>query len=118
MKYKHYAPTSPLCILSGSDEDIMDFINAAASDKRIGFLCYTEMIERFEGLDNIIAIPIGAKDNLPEQARNLFSALNAFNAFNNSEVSIIYSIEPKKTGIGEALYDRLIKAAGGEIIKA
>ena len=117
MKYKHYAPSSPLYILSGNDEDILNFVKTAArdnSDKSIGFLCYTEVVEHFKGVENITAIPIGAKDNLREQARNLFDVLNKFN---ETDVNIIYSIEPNKTNIGEALYDRLIKASGGEVIK-
>jgi len=110
MKYTHYSPDAPLYIISGGEQDIINFMKSR--DGKIGFLCYNEMLE-FAG-DNIIALSIGSRDNLEEQARNLFAALNKFN---NINIDIIYAVEPNKIKIGEAIYDRLIKAAGGKIIK-
>ena len=113
IKYAHYAPDAPLYILSGGDESIIDFIKKETRiNNNAGFLCFDEMSECFENNKNIISI--GPRNDLKEQARNLFGALNRFN---NLGVDIIYSIEPARTDIGEAIYNRLIKAAGGKIIK-
>ena len=113
VKYAHYAPDAPLCVLSGDDSAIIDFVKEKMQiNNNTGFLCFDEMLSRFAGNKNIISI--GARDNLKEQARNLFGALNKFNSLG---VDIIYSVEPEKTDVGEAIYNRLIKAAGGKIIK-
>ena len=115
MKYTHYSPDAPLYILSGGGEKIIDFIvkENQKKTKKIGFLCYNEMTGDFESED-LILISIGPKNDLKVQAKNLFDALNKFNS---SGADIIYSIEPERTDIGEAIYNRLIKAAGGKVIK-
>ena len=113
MKYTHYAPEAPLYILSGVEADIIAFVKSQHS-KKTGFLCYDETLEYFKDCSRIKAVSFGRRDNLNEQARALFGALHSFNEF---ELDVIYSVEPDKIDMGEALYDRLIKAAGGKIIK-
>jgi len=119
MKYTHYSPDAPLYILSGDDEKIIDFVKKSVGrddrgtpHARFGFLCFDEMLKYFTDHKNIISI--GQRNNLEEQAKNLFDALNKFN---NLGIDIIYSVEPVRSEIGEAIYNRLIKAAGGKIIK-
>jgi L-threonylcarbamoyladenylate synthase len=115
MKYTHYSPDAPLYILSGTDGEIVDFMrkNAASGGKNsVGFLCFEEMLKYFNGGENIISI--GPRDNLEAQAKNLFNALNKFNALG---VEIIYSVEPVREKLGEAIYNRLIKAAGGKVLE-
>ncbi|MCL2772259.1 MAG: L-threonylcarbamoyladenylate synthase [Oscillospiraceae bacterium] len=115
MKYKHYSPDAPLYILSGENDRIIDFMSKelCRKTKKVGFLCFAEMLSFFADNKNIISISLGLKNDLKEQAKNLFSALNKFNELG---VDIIYSVEPEKTGVGEAIYNRLIKAAGGKTI--
>ena len=111
MKYTHYSPNAPLYILSsGSDAKIIDFVKMQG--KKAGFLCFDEFLGYFKERENIISI--GPKHDLAAQAKNLFCALNRFNALG---VELIYSIEPQRAGIGEAIYNRLIRAAGGKVIK-
>jgi len=115
MKYTHYSPDAPLYILSGDEKNIVDFMQKEIyNNKKTGFLCFDEYLKYFDNNKNIITISIGSRDNLSEQAKNLFSALNKFNKLS---VDIIYSVEPEKTGVGEAIYNRLIKAAGGKVIE-
>ena len=119
MKYTHYSPDAPLYILSGNEKETVDFIKKESYNnynKKIGFMCFDEFLEYFKDNKNtaLISISIGGKNNLEEQGKNLFDALNKFNLIG---VDIIYSAEPVKTGIGEAIYNRLIKAAGGRIVK-
>ena len=114
IKYTHYSPDAPLYILSGNDEKIVEFLNKNKT-KKTGFLCFDEFLKYFDAHENIISIiSIGSKYNLKEQAKNLFDALNKFNEL---DVDIIYSVEPERVDIGEAIYNRLIKAAGGKIIE-
>lgn len=120
MKYKHYSPDAPLYILNGEDKKIIDFVTKKVNEKsqKIGILCYNEMTEsfrlnNFNNTDNINIISLGKKNDLSVQGRNLFDALNKFNEL---DVDIIYAVEPPETGIGEAIRNRLFKAAGGKII--
>lgn len=119
MKYTHYSPDAPLYILSGDDNKIIDFVTKELRNKtnKVGFLCYTEMTGFFENYKNneaiISIISIGAKGDLNEQAKNLFGGLIKFNGLG---VDVIYAVEPERTGIGEAIYNRLMKASGGKFI--
>ena len=111
IKYTHYSPDAPLYILSGDEKNIIAFVKKEIKNKNAGFLCFDEIHGFFDDNENIISI--GARNNLEEQAKNLFNALNKFNDLG---VDIIYSMEPARVEIGEAVYNRLIKAAGGKII--
>ena len=111
MKYTHYSPEAPLYILSGSEEKIVDFVKGELRQKRAGFLCFDELLGYFEKGDNIV--PFGPRGDLAAQAKNLFGALNRFDALG---VEAIYAPKPENTGIGEAVCDRLMKASGGKVI--
>ncbi|MCL2158722.1 MAG: L-threonylcarbamoyladenylate synthase [Oscillospiraceae bacterium] len=111
-KYAHYSPNAPLYMLSGDEERVADFVRAEMQTKRAGFLCHDEFLKYFADQSRIISL--GKKNDAQNQAKNLFEALNAFNEL---DVELIYAIEPEKSGIGEAIYSRLIKAAGGKVIK-
>ena len=118
MKYTHYSPNAPLYILIGDDALIIDFIKAKIynNTQKIGFLCYNEIADKIKNLkdcENLKIISLGEKNNSDEQAKNLFHALNKFN---ETGVDIIYAAEPSRTGIGEAVYNRLEKAAGSKFI--
>jgi len=108
MKYRHYAPEAPLKILDGSDEKVYDFIRCR---KNCGILC-------FESDAELLAYPhshaFGSKDSPETQAHELFACLRLFD---NEDVSEIYARMPSTKGIGLAVFNRLIKAAGYEIIK-
>ena len=119
MKYAHYSPDAPLYILVGDDELIIEFMReikekSHKNSQKIGFLCYNELAVEIKECENFKIISLGARDNLEEQARNLFDALNTFNKMG---VDIIYATEPSRIGIGEAIYNRLEKAAAGKFIK-
>ena len=115
MKYKHYSPDAPLYILSGGEQDIIDFVKSAACGGRgVGVLCYDEMLAQLKDCANIHAVSVGARHSIEKQARNLFGALNKFNRLG---VDMIYAVEPDKVKVGVAVHDRLFKAAGGKIIK-
>lgn len=105
MKYRHYAPSAPVIILDGPDEQVYKFL----SDKcDCGILCYSEDIPRLSG-NNVFSM--GSRNSPAEQAHMLFKCLRRFEG-----VSVIYARMPSKNGIGLAVFNRLIKAAGYEII--
>lgn len=105
MKYRHYAPTAPLVLLSGKDEDVMAYCKKQAKTRSCAFLCYDEECQALSG--NIL-FPIGKKEDLAAQARRLFAALREADA---TDAEIIYAHLPPQEGLGLALYNRLIRAA-------
>ena len=109
MKYKHYAPASPLVLLEGEDSAVADFLVAAQSRENCAILCYSEEMPL---LNNKNIIDVGARDDLATQAQTLFSALRETNSMS---VDVIYAHLPTQNGLGLALYNRLIRAAAHTI---
>ena len=108
MKYRHYAPNAEVSVLIGDEEKILDFL----SDKSyFGIICYDED-EKLLSLGN--AFSLGRSDNSGEQAARLFDILRYFDGVET--VKIIYARMPKKDGVGLAVYNRLLKAAGFNVI--
>ena len=111
MKYRHYAPNAPLVLLDGNSEDIHAFILEQAKSNKILMLAYTEEIPFLCGVSTI---DIGACDDLQAQAKRLFSALRAAN---DIELDKIYAHLPTQSGLGLALYNRMIRAAAHTVMK-
>ena len=109
MKYKHYAPASPLVLLEGEDDAVADFLVAAQIQENCAILCYSEEKPL---LNNKNIIDVGARDDLATQAQTLFSALRETNSMS---VDVIYAHLPTQNGLGLALYNRLIRAAAHTI---
>ena len=113
MKYRHYAPKSPLVLLDGEIEDIAFYIDNH-KQKSSALICYTEDAQYFSHLYSDIKIyKIGARDDLCEQARHLFEVLREAD---KRDHSIIYAPLPSKDGIGLAIYNRLIRASAHTIL--
>ncbi len=105
MKYRHYAPSAPLVLLSGEDAHVLAFLQEEQKSKRCAILCYDEECARLNP-KNLISV--GAKDDLAAQAKRLFSALREAD---RTDAEIIYAHLPPMEGLGLALYNRMIRAA-------
>lgn len=111
MKYKHYAPKAKVVLLSGDSEKFARFVNAEYErDSSVGAICYDEDIDSLR----MKAIPIGKADDLETQAHLLFDALRQVDE--QDCFTTVYAHCPTKTGVGMALYNRLIRAASFEVI--
>ena len=108
MKYKHYAPNAEVIILVGVEKKIVDFLN---DKKDFGILCFEED-ESLLKYKN--AMSYGHENNIPEQASKLFDCLRKFDEL--EDVRTVYARMPVQDGIGLAVYNRLIKAAGFKIL--
>lgn len=110
MKYKHYAPSAHVVLVRAGDEQFIRFVNRSYHrDSAVGALCYDEDRDRIEAP----CVTLGGKDDLKEQAQHLFDALREVDALG---VRTVYAHCPRATGIGMALYNRLIRAAAFEVI--
>lgn len=115
MKYRHYAPKAPMTLYRGAEAlSAMqkDFDQAKQEGKRVGVLCFSGEACLFSGASIYI---LGEKENPKEQAHRLFDALRQMD---EEEVSCILSRTPELMGIGLAVYNRMLKAAGHHVVFA
>ena len=113
MKYRHYAPESPLVLLDGDFSRVTEYI-VSDNKSKIAILCYTDdkdvVAERLPNADIYI---LGARDDINEQARQLFAILRDAD---KHSYEIIYAPLPTRDGVGLALYNRMIRAAAHTVI--
>ncbi|WP_294489422.1 L-threonylcarbamoyladenylate synthase [uncultured Ruminococcus sp.] len=107
MKYKHYAPKAEVSIVCGNSGEFNDFCmkNASADDV---LMVFDE--SDAAGLKNRLLV-LGKSDE--EQAQRLFDALRELDEMGAKKV---YARCPNKTGVGLAVYNRLLRAAAFRVI--
>ena len=89
MKYRHYAPKTPLYLLDGSRDAYEEIFSGAS--------CF----------------PFGSLADERTQAHRLFTLLREMD---KQGFVTIYAPLPRKSGLGLALYNRMIRAAAHQII--
>ena len=116
MKYRHYAPKGELVIVEGNKEDVIKKINELTNADKNNNL-KTGVIATEETKDYYCADLVksaGHKDEEGEVAHHLFRILREFDEEN---IQKMYSESFKSDGVGAAVMNRLLKAAGHQIIK-
>lgn len=116
MKYRHYAPKGDLTIIEGDPEAVADFINSELDKikkdgKKTGVIA-TDETRRLYNADAVKSV--GSRNDEEEIARNLFAILREFD---DENVEVMFSEGFNDTGIGQAIMNRLLKAAGHKVIK-
>lgn len=117
MKYAHYAPRGRLTVVSGDSPDrISAWIReqlrkASAEGERTGVLTFEEHCEQY-GSEADVVVTAGSLKSPETVARNLYGALRSFDEQN---VTVIYAEALEEEGIGLAVMNRLLKAAGHRI---
>ena len=109
MKYKHYAPNADVIILDG---DINKFAGYVNNHKRSGV--YAMVFDGEESLLNVPCVTYGKFGDGKSQAHELFSSLRKLDELN---ARTVYARCPGKSGVSLAVYNRLIRSAGFNIIK-
>lgn len=116
MKYKHYAPKAELILVNGAQEKVQQTINnltkeAVESGRTVGVIgtdesrgCYHYGIVK----------SIGTRSDEDTIARHLYGILREFD---EQDVDIIYSESFSTPRIGQAIMNRLLKAAGHQVIE-
>lgn len=116
MKYKHYAPKADLILVDGTQEKVTKKINelvceAERSGKRTGVIGTDETC----GLYQMGMVKsIGSRNDEDTIARHLYEILREFDDLN---VDIIYSESFSTPRIGQAIMNRMLKAAGHQVIE-
>lgn len=116
MKYRHYAPKAELTVIEGSPEAVTAKMKklldeGTAKGFKVGIMTDDEYVNVFK---SGIVISLGNGYNEDEIAKNLFAALREFD---DRDADVIYSMAFSKEGIGQAIMNRLLKAAGHRILK-
>lgn len=109
MKYRHYAPKAKVFLVKAEDTAFYDFVNSKDINSTAA-LCYAED----DSFIKVRSISLGKKGDYTTQSHNLFSALRDADAIEG--ISTIYVRCPETQGMGMALFNRLIRAAGFEVI--
>ena len=116
MKYRHYAPHADLQLIAGETDKVVETINALvqeklAEGKKVGVICTDETRDRFP-LGEVRSV--GARAKQETIAHNLFAVLREFD---DLDVDCIYSESFSKDHLGQAIMNRLTKAAGYHVLK-
>ena len=115
MKYKHYAPKGDLTLYKGEEDAVVKAINEASEEKRrqnkkVGIIATEETKEKYKA-DYIMCI--GSRKDEESIARHLYGILREFD---HLQVEYIYGECFSKNNLGQAIMNRLQKAAGYQII--
>ncbi len=104
MKYKHYSPKAEVIILDGSIEKIKDYIQQNSADGDY-MLCFEGEVEFFE----LPVVTYGTENDALSQSHDLFSALRKVDELGAGRV---FARCPSAEGVGLAVLNRLLRAAG------
>lgn len=112
MKYRHYAPKADLSIVEGPQEAVIHEINqlAGQENSEVGIIATEETKDRYpKGIVKVI----GSRAEEESIARNLYEILREFD---QCAVERIYSEAFYTPRMGQAIMNRLLKAAGHKVI--
>ena len=109
MKYQHYSPKARVVILKGSGEDYIRYVNDHKQEGTVA-LCFDEDAASLQ----VPAVPFGSQTDAEEQAQRLFDALRRIDGMG---ASLAFARCPDQTGVGLAVFNRLIRAAAFEVVE-
>ena len=115
MKYRHYAPKAELLIVEGKMDQVIETINRMAKEQiskgyKVGIIGTEESVASYKEGD---VKSIGTREDESTIAVHLYGILREFD---QDEVDYIYSESFATGGIGSAIMNRLLKAAGHHVI--
>ena len=108
MKYKHYAPKVRVVLVKGEADAYARFVNNHASPT-VAAMCF----DGEEAALAVKAVTYGRRTHPEEQAHRLFDALRSLDDLG---AEVVYAACPSADGVGLAVYNRLLRAAGFDVI--
>lgn len=116
MKYRHYAPKGSLVIVEGSQKQVTDYINGQlkehqAAGRKTGVIAAKETAACYQA-DSVKIV--GSREDESEIARHLFRILRELD---DEETEVIYAEAFDSRGVGCAIMNRLLKAAGHQVVR-
>ncbi len=114
MKYTHYAPKGMVYLLEGEKERVCSFINEQIVSNqtiKIGVIAPHEYLVE---LNANYQVDLGSLEHFENIGRHIFLALRQMDEL---QIEVIYIPALSNQGLGQAIMNRLIKAAGHRIIR-
>ncbi len=116
MRYRHYAPKGDMLIIEGEPEKVVEEMNTLVKESRqkgykTGVIATAENAEKYRA--DVVKV-VGNRGDDTAIAASLYRILREFD---DEEVDAIYSESFAADGIGQAIMNRLLKAAGHKYIK-
>ena len=111
MKYKHYSPKAEITIVKGTLDAFVSYISRAGESENTFALC-------FDGEEEMIplhCVTYGRQDDPLTQSHRLFTALRELD---ESGAAKVFARCPSTEGVGMAVYNRLLRAAGFSVVDA
>ena len=115
MKYRHYAPKGSLVLVEGPEDKVIEKINALTEEKtrlgyKVGVLGTDETLEKYQAGWRR---SIGSRECPDSVAAHLYGLLRECD---EQELDYIYSESFFADGLGNAIMNRMLKAAGYHLI--
>lgn len=115
MKYKHYAPNADITIVEGAKDKVVEYINKEVATKQANgnktAVMTTDENAKSYVCDNVVSA--GSSKDEASVAKNLYAILRDFDSQN---IEFVYSESFDTKDVGQAVMNRLIKAAGHKIV--
>ncbi len=114
MKYKHYAPKGELTIIDGDRFAVCETINRYTElqreqNERVGVIATDETMKEYHA-DSVKSV--GSRQDEEMIAHRIYAILREFD---EEGITIIYSESFSTKGMGQAIMNRLLKAAGHRV---
>lgn len=115
MKYRHYAPKAELIIVEGAEKSVIEKINQLTEMNLkegivTGVIGTEETVSKYHAK---IVKSMGTRNDELSISSHLYSILREFD---ESDAQVIYSESFEEGAMGNAIMNRLLKAAGHKII--
>lgn len=119
MKYRHYAPKAPLTVVEGDEAKVEESLKALATEakakgQRVGIICSDAA--KLEAYADVV-YHVGSREDREIQARLIYDVLRRCD---DDELDVIFADDfglEDDSGLGYAVQNRLMKAAGGSVIR-
>ena len=118
VKYAHYAPRGELTVVAGPAQTVEAWIRervgqAKRAGERTGVIAVRERAETYRDVADVV-VPCGRAGDSASAARELYAALRRFDA---EGATRIWAEAYPSEGLGEAVMNRLLKAAGHRFVR-
>lgn len=115
MKYRHYAPKGVLTLVEGEPKEVIAYINGQAgrdreAGEKVGVISTSEQFTAYRA---DVVKSVGSRLDEESIAHRLYAVLREFD---NEGVTRIYSESFDREGLGQAIMNRLLKAAGHRVV--
>ena len=109
MKYKHYAPSAHVVMVDGSITQFCDYVRTHAQEGTAVLV-----FDREKSLFDLPVFTYGSFSDQQSQASRLFDALRQMDE--RKDIKTVYARAPFPDEVGMAVYNRLLRACGFDVV--